>query len=109
MPTAIELYKQATDEVMDAMRNAERVAGIVRHGADVLGQWKRAIVANCQGAFPPEIGMNPNAPTINASEWPSGQQIADALGRFHDARIRLKNAYQAIPDSERSVVQPPNL
>jgi hypothetical protein len=53
-----------------------------------------------------EIGAARNAP-LNATEWTSGQQLADSLIRYHDARSELRKAYEAVQDTHRGVVKPP--
>ena len=104
---AIEQYQQAVAEIKAAIGEAERLVRIVSSGATALREWKRMMMANVQDGFPPEIALSPRSPTINGSEWPTGQQLADALQRYHQAKQNLRNAYSAIPDGQRSVVQAP--
>lgn len=103
----IEQYQQAVAEVKAAIGEAERLVRIVSSGAAALREWKRMMMSNVQGGFPMEIALSPHSPTINGSEWPTGQQLAVALQRYHQAKQTLQNAYSAIPDSQRSVVQAP--
>jgi hypothetical protein len=103
---AIEKYQQAVNELKAAVAGAERIVKVVLEGAASLRDWKHALVANATGAFPPELGAARNAP-LNANEWPSGQQLADSLIRYHDARSELRKAYEAVEDTHRGVVKPP--
>ena len=103
---AIERYQQAVNELKAASSGAERIVKIVLEGAGSLRDWKHALVANSTGGFPPELGSSRNAP-LNANEWPSGQQIADSLIRYHDARSEVRKAYEAVKDIHRGVLKPP--
>jgi hypothetical protein len=104
---AIEKYQQAVNELKTAVSGVERIVKIVLEGASSLRDWKHALVANANGGFPPELGSSRNAP-LNATEWPTGQQIADSLIRYHDARFELRKAYEAVQDTHRGVLKPPD-
>lgn len=104
---AISQYQQAVTNLKAAKSEAERVARVVSEGASALREWRKTMVSNAQGGFPMEIALSRSNPNINASEWPTGQQIADALQKYHQAKQALGNAYSAIPEGQRRVVQAP--
>jgi hypothetical protein len=103
---AIERYQLAVNELKAAVSGAERIVKVVLEGAASLRDWKHALVANAAGGFPPQLGSTRNAP-LNATEWPSGQQIADSLIRYHEARAELRKAYESVKDIHRGVLKPP--
>ena len=103
----ISQYQQAAATLKATIAEAERVVRVVTGGASALREWRKTMVSNSKGGFPMEIGLSPHSPSINASEWPTGQQIADALQRYHQAKQALRNAHSAIPEGQRSVVQAP--
>lgn len=108
MPTQIETYKKANDEFKQSVQNARAMAQVVSRGAVALDHWQVAMVSNCQGVFPPEVTLRQDAASqINASEWPSGQDIANTLRAYHSAWQRVKEFYAAIPATERAAVQSP--
>ena len=98
-----EKYQQAVAEIQEAIREAERLVCIVSSGASALRDWRRMTMSNVEGGFP----LLPHNPGINGSEWPTGQQVAAALQRYHRAKESLHNAYMAIPDGERAIVKTP--
>lgn len=104
--SAIENYQQAVSEIQAAIHEAERMVQIVSSGAALLrNNWKRTMMSNVDGGFPAEIALS--SKSFNGREWPTGQQLADVLVRYHNACRNLQNAYRAIPDSQRAVVQEP--
>ena len=94
----ITRYQQAVQGLLSAIAGAERLSQMVSNGAPVLRNWRGGMVSNSQVGFPAELALGPT-PSINASEWPTGQQIAEALGRYHKAKSELRMAYDAIPDA----------
>jgi hypothetical protein len=103
---AIEKYQAAGIELKNAIASAERLVKIIRDGALVLQDWKRVMVSNAQVGFPAEVALT-RSPSINASDWPTGQQLAEALRRYHNARGDLRRAYDAIPEAQRDAIRGP--
>ena len=104
----IAQYQQAVAALKSAIAGAERVVRVVTGGASALRDWRKTMVSNSSGGFPMEVALSRQSPSINASDWPSGQQIADALQQYHQAVTTLRNSYSAIPESQRGVVQAPD-
>jgi hypothetical protein len=63
--------------------------------------------SNCAGGFPPEVAFNRAAPTFDAQQWPTAQQIQNVLVRWHSAREGVLNAWRALSQSEQKAMQPP--
>jgi hypothetical protein len=107
--SAIAAYQTAIGQLQAAQKQVEQYVRIIEHAAGLLNRdgWKTAMMSNVQGGFPAEIAFS-RREGINGSDWPTAQQLADALVAWHNAKQAVKNAYQAIHASERSVVQPPD-
>lgn len=45
-----------------------------------------------------------NSPSVKASDFPTPQQTADVLSKWHHARKEVMDTYRAIPDHYRSSV-----
>ena len=103
----IEKYQQAVNELKASIAHAEQLVKVMSTAATILSGWKRAMISDVQGGFPPEIALARDRPSISGREWPTAQQLADALQRYHKARSELQNAWNAIPESQRDVVQRP--
>jgi hypothetical protein len=104
----IQAYQQAARELKTATAQAERLAKVVTQGASALRIWKTAMVSDVQVGFPAEIALNPRTLAINPADWPTAQAIAESLGGFHRAKFALQAAYNAIPGSQKDIVQPPH-
>ena len=107
--SAISDYQAAVAEIKTAFDGAERIKNIIARTSAALAVWKRAMISDVSGGFPPEVALDPNNPSISGREYPSIEQIAAALQRYHAAKAELQKKYDAIPESERSVVQPPQI
>lgn len=103
----IEKYQEALNELKASIAHAEELVKAVSTEATILRDWKHAMMSDVQGGFPPEIALARDRPSISGREWPTAQQLADALQRYHKARSELQNAWNAIPESQRDVVQQP--
>ena len=107
MASEIEAYQSAIQEFRTAKAACENIAKIVFEGNKALVNWHRATVSNVPQGFPMNLALANGAAAIDASQWPTGQQIAVVLSNYHAVAQAMRNAYAAIPASQREVVQPP--
>ena len=105
--SAVEKYQDALYKLTQAEEAVTRVVGAFRGIASGLRDWKRVMVANASGGWPPEIALNPSVPSISADDVPTGQQLADVLQAWHKARGEAQDAYSAIPAERRTGLSPP--
>jgi hypothetical protein len=109
MPTPIEDYRNAAIEHNAAAERAKQIVERVHKGAEILQQWQSVIVTNIPGpAFPEKIGLARKATEFDGVNWPTGEQIAEALSAYHATRQRVFDRYDAIPKPEQFVVQGPH-
>ena len=76
---------------------------VISDGANKLRDYERVGVSNSSVGFPPEVTFT--GESINASEWPSAQNLAEALSAYHETRHEATNAGGAVPDTIRHVVK----
>lgn len=105
----ISAYQKAHQDFLDATQAGRKLSLTVSRAASVLSLngWNKAVISNAAGGYPPELILANTNNTINANEWPTAQQMTDILLAWHKAREEMRNAYAAIPESQRSVVKPP--
>ena len=103
---ALTKYREARKELDASQHTVERFAAEINEGARLLKDWRRTMVSNCTAGFPAEVALVPGS-SIDASRWPSGEALGTALSSYHQARHAARNAYNAIPDDLRSVVEAP--
>lgn len=102
----IRAYLDARNNLEQAAQRAERMVGIILGAAIKLRDWKRVMVSNANVGFPAEIALTTQN-SIRADEWPTAQQLAEALAQWHQARSAARSAWSAVPSSDRPGIQPP--
>lgn len=104
----IAAYQQALQKYEHAKRAVEAMVSLIDVAATALKRdWRRVGVSNVNIGFPAEVILIPGNLSINGSDWPDGKRLAETLAGYHSAKHELDNAYARIPDSYRSVIQPP--
>lgn len=98
-------YQDALKKLDEATKAAETLAGQVTRAAEVLRNWKHAMVANAPGiGFPPELLQ---APTIDARRWPTAEQVGKVLSEYHRAQGDVISAWHNVPPESRYGLTPP--
>ncbi len=101
-------YQEAHTRYDRATRAVENMVALITATSDALRQnWKRVSVSNVGVGFPAEVNLIRGNPSVNGSDWPDATRLAKTLAEWHTARHELDNAYGRIPESQRSVIQPP--
>jgi hypothetical protein len=108
MPTPIEDYKAAGQEHRDALERCKIMVERIRKGAEILKQWETAVIANVQAVFPDSAGFRRPTMQIDGANWPTGQQLGEALAAYHSTREKVFRKFDAIPEPEREILQGPN-
>jgi hypothetical protein len=99
----IQAYKQAIRSLEAATEQVEAFVEEITHAATILRRWEQVKILNLGVGFPPGAELE----SINADNWPTSQQLAEALAEWHNCRNTLNNAWQAIPETQRTGLQPP--
>jgi hypothetical protein len=106
MATPIEDYRNAAFEHQAAVERAKQILEKVHKGAEMLQQWQSVIVTDIAGAGLAEnIGLERKATEFDGANWPTGEQITEALNAYHATRQRLIDKYDQISNPEPFVVQ----
>lgn len=107
MSSEIEQYQAAKSTYESATRRCEEIVAVIDHVARALRDWKKVMVSNASVGFPADIALSRNRTSIDANNWFSGAEIASALAEYHQAKMAMTNAFNAIPDAQRGVIVPP--
>ncbi len=102
-------YAIALRKVTDA---EDKVEAIVKRLAGVLEtlhkDWRRVIVTNIsEPTYPNELTTVRGTPRINAREYPTADQLHQALAGWHAARKAARQAYDAVPADQRAGLPSP--
>jgi hypothetical protein len=100
---SVQAYKQALRSMEAATEQVEAFVEEITHAATILRRWEQVTILNLGIGFPPGAELE----SINADNWPTSQQLAEALAEWHNCRNALNNAWQAIPETQRTGLQPP--
>jgi hypothetical protein len=94
-------FEAATDERSSVIARLSNIVKSLEHSPELFQ------FTNCTGGFPIEVATNRAAPTANATEWPSAQQIQDILVRWHNAKFEAENAWSRLTPDQQKAMQPP--
>ena len=64
------------------------------------------VVSNADVTFSREVIASKTA-TLDALDWPSAQQIAEALATLQETYKKVEACWKAIPESDRRNITPP--
>ncbi len=102
----IRTYLESRAAFDKARAGAETGVNTVKAIAKALDHWDNLMFSNVNVGFPMEIAMG-RVPSINASEWPSVERLAQAVADYHSARSVMRNAWHRVPTDMQSGLQPP--
>lgn len=106
MPTnRIRAYLDARKELDRSADRVEKIASLVHDASKKLRGWRRVGISGAKTHhIPPEVQVGNQV--INASDWPTLQQLSEAPSGWHEANARPRDAYMAIPKHDRGGLQP---
>ena len=101
----ISTYQEALHNFTDATRRVEACVNTIIDAAHKLQDWKSVCVSNTSIGFPARVASS--GISINAMDWPTAEQLAQALASWHVTRSAVHNAWLMIPGDRRPGLQPP--
>jgi len=104
----IRKYSDAIGELNKATAQVLAIASIIRDVAHAINTNPyQLMVSNVDIGFPPEVAMARGIPSLNADNWPSAKQIAEALSNLHQKRHEVDNLWHSLSDADKNIVSPP--
>jgi hypothetical protein len=98
-------YLGALREVRRRESEVLRMGATIQRAATCLEHWRAVHVVNAGAGFPTEVTMMGRS--IDASAWPTPQQLADTLADWHEAAEGARAAWAHLPAETRSSLPPP--
>jgi len=95
---ALREFQQREGEVL-------RMVATIQQAAKHLEHWRAVHVVHAGAGFPKEVTMVGRS--IDASTWPTAQQLADTLAAWHEAAEIARTAWARLPREMRSSMPPP--
>ena len=105
--SATDNYIAKRDILVQATLRVERTFAKIRETGDLshAGAWKKLQVANSNVGLPAEMTFGVGQPTLDARQWPTGDQIASLIAGWHQARREAQSAFEALNQQERNAVK----
>ena len=100
----IQSYSTAIDELQQIRTKIQQMQKIINEVSCSLLNPYEFTVSNVNAEFPPESAPVQDTPSLNANEWPSAQQIAEAVVNLHHRYLQAQNAYNALSEKEKEIV-----
>jgi hypothetical protein len=65
-------------------------------------------ISNVSANLPLEMTMAEKEYTLNANDWPSAKQIAEALASLYEKRKQLELIWSSLSQTDKALVNPPD-
>jgi hypothetical protein len=99
----IRAYQDALTSLAQIEKRAEGFASYIVDAGESMKHWRETGFSNMSGlGFPPALER-----VIDASRWPTGEDVASALSQHHGLLQQVQNTWGAIPNDRRVGLQPP--
>ena len=107
MSTATDHYIAKRSELLLAIQKVEQIFSKITALSQLqfAAGWKKLQVSNATIGLPAEMTFG-TGPTLNAGDWPTGDQIAAAIARWHEARREARSAHLVLNQAERDTMLP---
>jgi hypothetical protein len=102
----IRKYSQAMEELGRATERVQGMQHLIKQIASALDRPYELMVSNVGVGFPPEVAMA-RVPTLNADNWPTAKQIAEALANLHEKRSQVDLTWASLSQADKNLVNPP--
>jgi hypothetical protein len=108
MGDPIRTYLDSMANLERVAANAKRLIGTVVGVASALQRDPlRFMFSNSASGLPMDVAFK--AASANANDWPTADQIQQALAQWHHARAQVSQAWNAVPQNDRNSLRPPSL
>ncbi len=106
----IRRYSYAAQEFEQAFDRICEIASIINQVRIHLDKEPHVfMISNLGVTFPAEISQAEGIFTLDAYEWPSVEDLAVAISTLATIRQRLKEAWNALSDTDKALVNEPDI
>lgn len=102
---ALQTYLELARRLAQCERDVAAIVARVREIAGALEHWRTVYVLHAGAGFPKEVTMTGRA--IDASKWPTADELADALGAWHASAETVRTAWARLSAASRASAPPP--
>jgi len=106
----IRKYSDAMNEFAQSYANVRKLGDIVTDVGKYMNQKPlKMMVTNVSVGFPVELAISKVEFTLDAQEWPTAAQIAQALVDLQAKGFQVMNMWESLSEADKNIVNPPNL
>jgi len=103
------------DDYLDAKADYDSVNAEIDELSKVLATTSEALrrkrdqfmISNTGVSLPAEVAFSRNQVGVDARSWPTAKGAMELLNRWHDARTKMRDAWDKVPDSRRGGLHAP--
>ncbi|HQS97327.1 MAG: hypothetical protein B7X90_11165 [Novosphingobium sp. 17-62-19] len=104
-----EGYLTARTKFSNTLAELKQMVDVIGSVGSVLRDSPdRFIFANQPIGLPMEATMTSDARSTDAGAWPSVEKIMMLLKRYHDEKVAMQNAWDALPQATKDAMKSPN-
>lgn len=104
----IETYTAAREAFEKAAKRVNDLGEMIRKvGVAIETHPTSFRFSEANASLPAEVLAIPQDVNVSVHEWPLAGHIIELLSAYHDARIRTREAWNALPENLRSRTPPP--
>jgi len=106
-PDATNSYLNARAEFARADAKIDALASIVEAVKIGLTLQRAHFMFSNAGPMPASVGLNPRHHRVPKEDWPTVEQMQNALGEWHRALDAMNQAWDQVSPDVRDGLQPP--
>lgn len=104
----VQKYIEAKAKFEAAHAALDKINNQLAHVSSALTRFRgNFMFSNSSIGLPADVALNPRHESANARDWPTPDQINQALADWHAGKSGVNGAWSALSDDERGALQPP--
>lgn len=104
----VQKYIEEKARFTSSDKAIDKIAYLLRGvSVDLISYRDNFMFSNSSVGLPAEVTFNASHKNANARDWPTPDQINQALGEWHAASSSVNGAWHALSEDERSALKPP--
>lgn len=106
----VATYSERRRQFLSAKKDADKTIEYLRRKIGILSTWQQVSITGSQTDCVPKGAQTQDEKTIRLGEWPSGEKLAEVLGKAHETHLAMTKAFGNVPEPIRECLQePPSL
>jgi hypothetical protein len=101
-------YSDARREEEQALQKVLAIGSFISDVAHAINTKPYEMrVSGVNVELPPQVALPAGQPSLNAKDWPSAKQIAEALANLHTKRHEVSDLRRSLLPADQNIMTPP--